>query len=183
MSDESGSEEEEVITDLREPTVVEKYKSAATIVNKALAGVIAKIAVGESITNLCQIGDVLIDQQCASIYKTKKLLKGVAFPTNISVNNCVCHYSPYATESEVVKAGDILKIDMACHIDGFIASVAHTHIVDGGESPLTGKVANCIAAAHTALEVARRVIKPGVKVYSIYIVLFIIIYYIEYNSN
>lgn len=158
----SGSEsEEEKIVDLRDPIVVEKYRTAAGIVNKALTGVLAKIVVGESITNLCQIGDLLINEQCSTIYKNKKILKGVAFPTNISANNCVGHYSPYASESDVVNDGDILKIDMGCHIDGFIATVAHTVVV--GDKEISGKVANCIEAAHTALEVARRVIKPGVK--------------------
>lgn len=45
MSDneyDSYSEEEE-ITDLSNPTVVEKYKAAADIVNKALKGVLSQV--------------------------------------------------------------------------------------------------------------------------------------------
>jgi methionine aminopeptidase len=52
--------------------------------------------------------------------------------------------------------------DMACHIDGFIAAVAHTHVLR--EGPVTGRAADVIAAANTAAEVALRLVKPGKKV-------------------
>lgn len=52
--------------------------------------------------------------------------------------------------------------DMACHIDGFIAAVAHTHILQDG--PVTGRAADVIAAANTAAEVALRLVRPGKKV-------------------
>jgi hypothetical protein len=32
---------------------------------------------------------------------------------------------------------------MGCHIDGFIAVAAHTHIVEEEEAPITGKVSTC----------------------------------------
>ena len=52
--------------------------------------------------------------------------------------------------------------DLGCHIDGFIAVVAHTHVLHGG--PVTGREADVIAAANTAAEVALRLIRPGRKV-------------------
>lgn len=51
---------------------------------------------------------------------------------------------------------------MGCHIDGFIAIVAHTHALQTG--PITGRAADVIAAANTAAEVALRLVKPGKKV-------------------
>lgn len=51
---------------------------------------------------------------------------------------------------------------MGCHIDGFIAIVAHTHVLQ--EGPITGRAADVIAAANTAAEVALRLVKPGRKV-------------------
>ena len=54
---------------------------------------------------------------------------------------------------------------MGCHIDGFIAVVAHTHVLQQG--PVTGRAADVIAAANTAAEVALRLVRPGKKVYSI----------------
>ena len=51
---------------------------------------------------------------------------------------------------------------MGCHIDGFIAVVAHTHVLQ--EGPVTGRQADVIAAAVTAAEVALRLVRPGKKV-------------------
>ena len=37
------------------------------------------------------------------------------------------HYSPLVSEDDVeIKEGDIVKIDMGVHVDGYIAVVAHT---------------------------------------------------------
>lgn len=52
--------------------------------------------------------------------------------------------------------------DVGCHIDGFIAVVAHTHVLQ--EGPVTGRTADVIAAANTAAEVALRLVRPGRKV-------------------
>ena len=51
---------------------------------------------------------------------------------------------------------------MGCHIDGFIALVGHTHVLQ--EGPVTGRKADVIAAANTAAEVALRLVRPGKKV-------------------
>lgn len=52
--------------------------------------------------------------------------------------------------------------DMGCHIDGFIAVVAHTFVLQQG--PVTGRAADVIAAANTAAEVAMRLVRPGKNV-------------------
>eukprot|EP00981_Chlorochromonas_danica_P013941 scaffold7151_cov159-Ochromonas_danica.AAC.4 len=60
--------------------------------------------------------------------------------------------------------GDVVKIDMGVHIDGFIAAVAHTVVVgdDSALSPERRAVRdNVISAAYTAAEVAVRTLKPG----------------------
>ena len=51
---------------------------------------------------------------------------GVAFPTCISVNNVICHYTPLLSEPDTcLQDGDLVKMDLGAHIDGFIAVVAH----------------------------------------------------------
>lgn len=43
--------------------------------------------------------------------KEKELKKGIAFPTCISVNNCVCHFSPTKNDPDcVLKVGDVVKM-------------------------------------------------------------------------
>lgn len=161
MSDDERGEEKEL--DLSSPEVVTKYKSAAEIVNKALQLVLSECKPKAKIVDICEKGDSYIREQTGSMYKNvkKKIERGVAFPTCLSVNNTVCHYSPLASDETVLEEGDILKIDMGCHIDGFIAVVGHTHVLQQG--PVTGRAADVIAAANTAAEVALRLVKPGKK--------------------
>ncbi|CAL5200944.1 unnamed protein product [Lathyrus oleraceus] len=160
MSDDERDEKE---LDLTSPDVVTKYKSAAEIANKALQLVISECKPKVKIVDICEKGDSFIREQTGNMYKNvkKKIERGVAFPTCISVNNTVCHFSPLASDETVLEEGDILKIDLACHIDGFIAAVAHTHVLQ--EGPVTGRAADVIAAANTAAEVALRLVRPGKK--------------------
>ncbi|XP_004489059.1 ERBB-3 BINDING PROTEIN 1-like isoform X1 [Cicer arietinum] len=159
----SDDEREEKELDLTSPDVVTKYKSAAEIVNKALQLIISECKPKVKVVEICEKGDSFIREQTGNMYKNvkKKIERGVAFPTCISINNTVCHFSPLASDETVLEEGDILKIDLACHIDGFIAAVAHTHVLQ--EGPVTGRAADVIAAANTAAEVALRLVRPGKK--------------------
>ena len=64
----------------------------------------------------------------------------------------------------MLQDGDMAKIDMGAHIDGFIAVVAHTIVVSEGKTKVTGRKADAIIAAHLASEAALRLVKPGNEV-------------------
>lgn len=53
-----------------------------------------------------------MDRQTGNMYKSskKKIERGVAFPTCISVNNTVCHFSPLASDESVLEENDIVKM-------------------------------------------------------------------------
>ncbi|CAN8278823.1 unnamed protein product [Cochlearia groenlandica] len=161
MSSDDEREEKEI--DLNSSEVVTKYKSAAEIVNKALQIVLAECKPKAKIVDICDKGDAFIKEQTGNMYKNskKKIDRGVAFPTCISVNNTVGHFSPLSGDETVLEDGDLVKIDMGCHIDGFIALVGHTHVLQ--EGPVSGRKADVIAAANTAAEVALRLVRPGKK--------------------
>lgn len=161
MSDDEAKEEKEL--DLTSHDVVTKYKLSAEIANKALQIVLSECKPKAKVVDLCEKGDSYIREQTGNVYKNakKKIEKGVAFPTCISVNSTVCHFSPLAGDETVLEENDLVKIDLGCHIDGFISVVAHTHVVQ--EGPVSGRVADVIAAANTAAEVALRLVKPGKK--------------------
>ena len=55
--------------------------------------------------------------------------KGIAFPLCISVNEVCGHFSPLKEESTKLKNGDVVKIDLGVHIDGFITMAAHTMVI------------------------------------------------------
>jgi len=163
-SDDEVREEKEL--DLSSNDVVTKYKAAAEILNNALKLVVSECKPKAKIVDLCEKGDAFIREQTGNVYKNakRKIERGIAFPTCVSVNNTVCHFSPLATDEAVLEENDMVKIDMGCHIDGFIAVVAHTHVITNG--PVTGRAADVLAAANTAAEVAMRLVRPGKKVVS-----------------
>ena len=51
---------------------------------------------------------------------TLKLERGVAFPTCVSVNYIMGHYSPMKDESTTLAEGDVAKIDLGAHMDGYV---------------------------------------------------------------
>lgn len=125
---------------------------------------------GAKVVDICRFGDNFIESRAAAVYKNKVngqlLSKGIAFPVCVSVNECVCHSSPLESDTSVppLALGDLVKIDLGCHVDGLIAVAAHTVRV-GVSGPLTDKVegpmADCFHAAWAAAEVAAKMIKPG----------------------
>jgi len=161
MSDEELSESE---LDTSNQEVITKYKAASDIANRALAEVVKETAPGKLIVDLCNLGDKLINDQLNTIYNKGKIEKGVAFPTSLSVNNCAGHYSPLAGDTATIAEGDVVKVDLGVHIDGFISVAAHTFIAGADPTvPVTGRKADVICAAHYAAECAHRLIKPGKK--------------------
>eukprot|EP00746_Dinoflagellata_sp_MGD_P021181 gnl/MRDRNA2_/MRDRNA2_14941_c0_seq1.p1 gnl/MRDRNA2_/MRDRNA2_14941_c0~~gnl/MRDRNA2_/MRDRNA2_14941_c0_seq1.p1 ORF type:complete len:484 (+),score=62.06 gnl/MRDRNA2_/MRDRNA2_14941_c0_seq1:76-1527(+) len=156
--------------DLSTPGVEEKYHKAGSIANGALKVVIAACIDGADIHEICELGDRSMNDQCSQCYTKKEKVegkkegrtvqKGIAFPTCISCNEISGHYSPLRNESLKLNAGDVVKIDMACHIDGFIAAVGHTIIVPGG-GPIDKRKADVIHAAWNAGQAALRLLKVG----------------------
>ena len=160
MSDEEETEE---VSDLTSPDVTTKYRAAGDIINKVLAKVVEECKEEADIATICEMGDNLLLEETGKLYnkkdKGRKIEKGIAFPTCISVNELIGHFSPMKGESRQLKAGDVAKIDMACHIDGFIAAAAHTVVI--GDDKVEDKRADCIMAAWNAAEAAVRLVHVG----------------------
>lgn len=54
---------------------------------------------------------------------------------------------------------------MGVHIDGYIATAAHTTVVSSNtQEAVTGRAADVVAATHFAYEAALRMLRPGVRV-------------------
>ena len=100
-------------TDLSNPDFLSKSKEAAQIANQVLQGVLSQVAAGKDIADLCDFGDALVAQLTGQVHKSKKLEKGVAFPTCVSVNECVGHFSPFKSESRPLADGDVVKMCVA----------------------------------------------------------------------
>jgi len=150
---------------------ITKYKAAADIVNAAAKRLVELIVEDANVLDLCVEGDKLIDEGTGAVYnksvKGVKVSKGLAFPTCISVNNCVAHFSPLASDPLSVQKlakGDVVKLHLGAHIDGFAAITAETIVVGATpENPVTGRRADVLRAAWTAAEVAMRLVRVGNK--------------------
>ena len=82
------------------------------------------------------------------------------------MNRVAAHFSPTENSpGEALKVGDIVKIDLGCHLDGFCGVVAHTVYVQedmSAEVPAS-KETNVIAAAAAASEALTHCFRPGEK--------------------
>jgi len=150
--------------------VCSKYQEASKIVNLALTGLVSQCVAGAKIIDLCQFGTAIIESQTGKLYNKKvdgiAVEKGVAFPVCISVNEVICNHSPLSSEElPPLEVNDVVKIDLGCHIDGYIAVAAHTLVVsESVENPpesVDAELSNAAVAAYNAMLVAASAICAG----------------------
>ncbi|XP_012679716.1 proliferation-associated protein 2G4b isoform X1 [Clupea harengus] len=160
MSGDDDQQDQTIADDL----VVTKYKMGADIANLAVRMMVEIAKPGVSVLSLCEKGDAFVMAETSKVFKKEKdIKKGTAFPTCVSVNNCVCHFSPLKSDVDyMLKDGDLVKVDLGVHVDGFISNVAHSFVVGANkDNPVTGRKADVIKAAHLCAEAALRLVKPG----------------------
>ena len=85
----------------------------------------------------------------------------LAFPINISINEIAAHDTADFDDSRCFKEGDVVKVDIGLEKEGYISDTAFT--VEIGSN--THK--KIIKACREALEFAKSIIYPGIKVYEI----------------
>ena len=90
---------------------------------------------------------------------------GIAFPCNISVNEITAHYTSPAGDENVIRSGDVVKIDLGAHVDGYIADTAVSVLV-GEDIPEESaeKHENMILASQEGLENGISAIRAGVEI-------------------
>ena len=127
--------------------VYEKYK---------LAGKIAAQARNFGV-DLIKPGVSFLDVANSVESKILKSGAGIAFPVNISINEIAAHFSPRHDETLVFKKGDVVKLDVGAHVDGFIADTAITVEVE------THNYDDLIKSSSDALDAAINLMKSGVN--------------------
>jgi methionyl aminopeptidase len=80
-----------------------------------------------------------------------------AFPVNIGINEIAAHYTPSIDDQTVLKEGDMVKVDVGLHIDGYISDNAFTIYVGKNSHPM-------IDVAKKAVEEAKKVLRENVKI-------------------
>ncbi|RLG56859.1 MAG: type II methionyl aminopeptidase, partial [Candidatus Hydrothermarchaeota archaeon] len=124
------------------------YKKAGEIAKEVLEEGLKKIKPGVKLLEVAEFVEARI------IEKGGK----PAFPCNISVNEIAAHYSPTAWDERTFEKGDLVKLDIGVHVNGYIADVAKS--IDLGNK---GENKKLIEASEEALKNAIDMIKPGVK--------------------
>ncbi|PKK86455.1 MAG: type II methionyl aminopeptidase [Thermoplasmata archaeon HGW-Thermoplasmata-1] len=107
--------------------------------------------------SLIKPGARLLDVARAAEARITESGARVAFPINLSINNVAAHYTPKIGDETVFREGDLVKIDVGAHVDGYIGDTARTVEVGCG-----GRWDSIVTAAERALALAIELIQPGV---------------------
>lgn len=117
------------------------------------AGTIAANARDYGVT-LLKPGARFLDVAIAVETKIQQNGAGLAFPVNIALNTLAAHYSPRHNDPLIFKKGDVVKLDVGAHVNGYIADTAITVELE------THTYDSMIRASSEALENAIKLLTP-----------------------
>jgi hypothetical protein len=167
------------------PALLAKLSAAAAMANRTLRSLVPKVVVGASVATLCLAGDARIARELAAAATTtttpsmdtdmeegegegesdEEHANGIAFPTCITLNSmAACNRpAPGSEADQVLALGDLAKIQLGVHVDGYVAMVTHTLVVGAGATgtPVVGRPADVVCAAYHAAEAAARMLRVG----------------------
>ena len=164
VEEEVEEEEQDIVGEdfAKDPRAFSYLQDAGRIADEVLKYTMEQCKPSSNIYSICQASDNLIREKLSKIYTKKKFIKGIAFPTSISVNEVCGNYSPLGEESgdphqyDTLSEGDIVKISLGVEINGFAALVGHTIIVSDKKEKITGPKADVILAAYNSIQAALR---------------------------
>jgi len=97
---------------------------------------------------------------CEDVDREIERLGGqLAFPTQSSRNEIAAHYCPAPDDETTYQDGDLAKLDIGVHVDGWVVDTATT--VNVGDRPQNRPF---VAAAEAALEAAIAAAAPGAPI-------------------
>ena len=127
-----------------EDNILENYLNAGRIAARILSDGAKMIRIGASYLEVVETIEETVKGQGA----------GLAFPLNLSLNEDAAHDTASTGDDRVFKTGDLAKLDLGIHFDGYIADTAIT--IDLGSHP------RLVEASEHALEQAIARVRPGV---------------------
>ncbi len=127
---------------------IDRYVQAGKIAREARDFGIAHVSAGGSSYELAEAMEGLILKRGAKC----------AFPVNIGVNEVAAHYTPPRTNDLKFRVGDIVKLDVGAHIDGYPADTSATVEIGTQNSKAL------IQAANDALKMCVEMVAPGTSI-------------------
>jgi methionyl aminopeptidase len=125
---------------------LESYRKAGKIASRVRENARKKIHIGSTMYEICQQIEAEIEMMGGK----------PAFPVNVSLNEIAAHYTAEPNDPILVKEGDVLKIDIGVHINGYIADTAVTVCYNPKFEPL-------VIASEIALNEALKISRTGSK--------------------
>jgi methionyl aminopeptidase len=122
-----------------------KYREAGAIAAGIRTDMLRSMKVGDNLLTIAQKIEGMIAKAGAK----------PAFPVNISINEVAAHYTPQLSEQKTIAKGDLVKVDVGAHVDGYLAYMAFTWCSE--KDPL-------IKATQDALDAGIAAIRPGATI-------------------
>lgn len=145
---EEGEEEVELSEEEKKQKALESYQKAGKVAKEALDKACNMAQVGTKVIDICTEIEAFIVEQGAS----------VGFPVNVGINNVAAHYTSGPQDFTVIEEGDVVKLDLGVHVDGYIADTART--VNLSTKP---ELENIVQASEESLQAALDMLKVGAK--------------------
>jgi len=126
--------------------IIDKYFEAGRIAGTILRKGSREVQIGATYRDVVDFVEDLVAGEGA----------GLAFPLNLSLNENAAHDTASVGDIRKFQKGDVVKLDLGVHIDGYIADTATT--IDLGNNRLL------VEASEQALACAIDLVRPGVTV-------------------
>ncbi len=126
--------------------ILENYIRAGEIAAAVLKKGSREVKVGASYLTVVETVEEMVRSEGADL----------AFPLNVSRNEDAAHDTASSGDERIFISGDLVKLDLGVHIDGYIADTALT--VDLGDHT------KLVDASRSALSAAIALVKPGARV-------------------
>jgi len=123
---------------------IRKYMRAGRGVSEALCLARKIVKSGAYVEDICEQLEKAILSQNASL----------AFPCNLSINECAAHDTAEYGDRRVIGEEDVVKIDLGAHVDGYIADAAIT-------ISLSDRYGELVETVEYVLEKAIKLVKPN----------------------
>jgi methionyl aminopeptidase len=124
--------------------ILDKYRESGRIARKILDKGAGEVRIGASYLEVVEYVEDMVGNEGA----------GLAFPLNLSLNEAAAHDTASKADERIFRKGDVVKLDLGVHIDGYIADTATT--IDLGSNGLL------LEASEQALARAIGCVRPGV---------------------
>jgi methionyl aminopeptidase len=126
--------------------VEEQYIEAGKIAAKVREQIRGEVRPSTKVIDICERVESL----------TRQLGGQPAFPCNVDINQVAAHYASPIGDQTIIQQGQVVKVDIGVHVDGYIADTAITICLDPALTQM-------VKAAEEALAVAISLVKAGIR--------------------